>query len=223
MSQTIREYVIKPATQTVPLCGHVAGTPWQGADVLAIDNWPWYQGGDKQPTEARLLYDDAAIYVQFQCEDKHIYSEAAELNGDVYKDSCVELFASVEPEAGPDYFNFEANCCGVFHLGFGAARQGRKLVTAALAARVDVASSEAGPTRDESPDDARWWLAARLPFDLLSEFAGRSVSPKAGDYWMANFYRCGGKTDEQYACWNPIIASQPDFHRPECFGPLVFA
>jgi len=218
----MRQYTIKPAPQTVPLCGEVAGTVWQAAETLAIDNWPWYQAGDKQPTQTRLLYDEAAVYIQFQCQDKHIYSEATELNGDVYKDSCVEFFANVAPEVGPGYFNFEANCCGVFHLGFGPGRGGRKLITEDLAGLIAVACSEPGPTRDESPDDSGWWLAARIPFDVLSEFTGRDVSPKAGDYWRANFYRCGGKTDDQYACWNPITSPQPDFHRPECFGRLIF-
>ena len=217
------EYTIRPATQTVPLVGDIAGTPWEAADVLMIDNWPWYEAGEKQPTEARLLYDSTAVYVQFQCTDKHIHSEATELNGDVYKDSCVEFFAAIAPDVGPEYINFEANCCGVFHLGFGAGRQGRKLIAFGLASQIDVASSEPRPMREELPEDSGWWLAARLPFDVLSGFSGRSVAPQSGDHWLANFYRCGGKTDDQYACWSPIDVPHPDFHRPECFGRLVFA
>jgi len=219
----MRKYTVRRTTEAPPLAGDVADTPWRAAEIASIDNWPWYQGGQKQPTEVRLLFDAEAIYVQFQCIDKHIYSRVTELNGPVYEDSCVEFFAATDPDAAGGYFNFEANCCGVFHLGFGPGRDGRKLITPELASRIEIVSSEPGPTRDESPDDGSWWLAVKLPFDVLGEFTGTPAAGRAGDAWRANFYRCGGKTDGQYACWNPIAAARPDFHRPECFGRLRFA
>jgi len=48
------------------------------------------------------------------------------------------------------------------------------------------------------------------------------IRDRSGTVWRANFYRCGGKTDTQYACWNPIGCEKPDFHRPEFFGDLTF-
>ena len=169
-----------------------------------------------------MLYRDEHLYVQFQCDDVHSYSEATELNGPVYRDSCVEMFAAPDPDSHAGYFNFEANCCGTFHLGFGHGRGDRKLIPPEPASRITVASSVPTSTKDESPDDDRWWLAVRLSFEALSELTGLDVHPKCGDVWRANFYRCGGKTDDQYACWNRIAAPAPDFHRPECFGRLRF-
>lgn len=218
----MKSYTIKRTTARPVLSGQIEASAWRRADVLAIDNWPWYQQGDKQPTAARVLYDDAAIYVQFQCTDRHIYSRTTELNGPVYKDSCVEFFAMVQPDVEPDYFNFEANCCGVFHVGFGPGRKDRNLISPELASQIEVAGSEPGPTRDESPNDANWWLAARLPFDTLGRFTGRAIAPKPADRWRANFYRIGGKTDVQHACWNRIEVPRADFHRPEYFGQVIF-
>ena len=60
-------------------------------------------------------------------------------------------------------------------------------------------------------------------FEFLREFTGRPVAPKAGTRWLANFFRCGGKTDCQFASWNNIVWKHPDFHRPEFFGELRFA
>jgi hypothetical protein len=97
------------------------------------------------------------------------------------------------------------------------------LSTPAQAARIKVATSVPGSTKEESPSDNGWWLAAELPWDMLSEFTGVKIAPKAGTAWRANFYRCGGKTDEQYGSWNPITSPKPDFHRPECFGNITFA
>jgi len=219
----MRCYTVKKASGPVPLIGDVEGTVWQQAEVVGVDNWPWYKSGDKQATEARVLWDDDAVYVQFHCQDKHIYAGQTELNDNVYKDSCVEFFANSSPDEGQEYFNFEANCCGTFHVGFGSGRHGRRLIDADVAKGIEVVTSVPGPTKDESPDDDGWWLAAKLPLRTLSEFTARPVCPHAGDRWRANFYRIGGKTDVQHACWSRIDLPTADYHSPDFFGELLFA
>ncbi len=218
----MRRYTIRSVRQAPPLVGRVAGTPWEAAGVLRIDNYPWYERGEKQSTAVRMLYDRRAVYVQFRCRDRHISARATQLNGDVYLDSCVELFAMPDPEVSGDYFNLEINCCGCMHLGWGPGRRGRRLVTPQLSRRIRIAASVAAPTKEESGADRRWWVAAALPLETLSDFAGRAVRPGPGDRWRANLYRCGGRTDPQYACWSPIDRPQPDYHRPEFFGTLCF-
>lgn len=195
---------------------------WDVAESLSIDNYPWFKGGQKQNTRVAVLYDDKALYALFVCEDKHIYSVATQSNGPVCLDSCVELFATPEPARGPDYFNFEANCCGTMLLGWGPERNDRVLANTDIFKQVRVATSIPSPTRGETPGDDGWWLAVALPYSAISKLAGRTISVKSGDQWKANFFRCGGKTDDQYACWNPIVTPKPDFHRPEQFGTLVF-
>ena len=220
----MKSYTIRRAAGPVALTGDAKAGPWASAESLAVDQFPWCKGGVKEATAARVLYDARAIYVQFICQDGHISTEVRPLNGNVCCDSCVEFFATVDPAKGPDYFNFEVNCCGQIHLGFGPRRGAdRKLVAAPLASRIRVASSVPGPTKDESPDDKGWWLAAELPFDMLSEFAGVKIAPAAGSVWRGNFYRCGGKTNQQFAAWNPPGTPRPDFHCPEFFGELTFA
>ena len=216
------QYTIKRATGSVPLTGDVAG-PWAAANVLKIDNYPWYKAGQKQGTDVRLMYDDQNLYVQFRCEDKHIFSKETKHNGLVCLDSCVEFFATIDPASGPHYFNLEINCCGVIHMGYGEQRHGRILMDEKAAKGITIKTSEPGPTREESPSDNGWWVAVKVPLALIGEFAGKKVQPKPGTPWKANFYRCGGKTDDQYAVWNPIPWKQPDYHRPEFFGELTFA
>ncbi|HAU38385.1 MAG TPA: hypothetical protein DCX07_11820 [Phycisphaerales bacterium] len=218
---TKRTYTIARAPQPPALTGRVEGTPWALAEVARIDAFPWHSAGSRQATQARILYDESALHVQFLCEDRHVFSRVTDLNGPVCQDSCAELFFQPDPAGG--YFNFEVNCCGVFHLGYGKERAGRKLISSALAAEISVAASEPPPTRAERPDDAGWWAAARLPFAVLGEFAGRTVRARAGDVWRGNLYRCGGKTDPQYACWQAIDLPRPDFHCPDRFGEFRLA
>ena len=215
-----QNYVIHRAAGPVRLaCDDPA---WRQAETLSIGEYPWFQSGDKQGTNVAMLYDDSAVYALFVCEDAHIHAVETKPNGNVYLDSCVELFAMPTPGRDPAYFNFEANCCGTVHLGFGAAREGRRLAPPSVHNELCVVTSVATATREESPNDDGWWLAAALPFDAISELAGFDVAPTPGASWRANLYRCGGKTDPQYACWNIIAWEKPDFHRPEFFGTLKF-
>jgi hypothetical protein len=215
-------YNIKRAQGPVPLCGESQGQPWQRAEVAPIDEYPWFQAGRKQRTEVRLLWDDQALYAQFVCEDVHIFAQETRLNGKVCADSCVELFAAPQPDKREDYFNLEVNCCGVFMLGMGPGRHGRSLIDESMARQIEIVSSESAAPRDERPDDRGWWVAMRLPFAVVGAMAGHDVSPQPGDEWKGNFYRCGGKSDDQYATWAHIDAPKPDYHRPEQFGRLIF-
>jgi hypothetical protein len=117
------------------------------------------------------------------------------------------------------------NCCGTPLLGFNSGKGARTHIPPERRGLLRIATSVPGPTKDESPNDQSWWLAAALPFKLLDQFPSAPPPAKAGDVWRANFYRCGGKTDQQYACWSPIDPakqSEPSFHDPEFFGELVF-
>ncbi len=218
----MKEYIVRRTPIPAPLTADNYEGPWATANVLEIDQFPWYAGGSKQRTWVRALYDPDALYLQFHAEDRHISSKVTELNGPVCTDSCVEFFASPEPDKRPHYFNFEANCCGVFHLGWGAGRPRRRLIGRDLANGIEVMTAFPGKTKEESPADEHWWLTVTLHFDILGEFIGRPIAAKPGSVWKGNFYRCGGVTDPQYATWNPVGTPGPDFHQPEFFGTLRF-
>lgn len=222
----MKQYVIEQTEEFVPLTDDHAGTPWADAESFALDEFAWHDGGPKPLTTGRALYDSEALYLRFDVTDHEIHAEVTELNGPTFEDSSVEFFARPAPASGK-YLNFEANCCGQFKLGwqepdYAARGVGRDLVSPALAERITVETSEEGPTRDPRPDDASWWLAARLPFDALSSFTGHDVAPSAGTTWTGNFYR-SGLPDAQKATWNRIEEREPVYHSPEYFGRLRFA
>jgi len=221
----MRRYTVKKASSRVSLSNQVLGTAWADAESLSIDNCPWFKSGWKEATTVRLLYDERAVYVQFLCDDKYIYAEHTEINSSVCQDSCVEFFAMPEPDGEGRYFNLEVNCCGNFLLGWGKNRQeitsnfvDPKLSTEYL----KIAASVAGPKKEEAAEDNGWSVAVEIQFELLSRLSSRKIQPTRGTIWRANFYRCGGKTNQQYACWNWVDTPNPDYHRPEFFGKLVF-
>lgn len=219
----MKTYRIVQTDQPVPADGRALG-PWARAEAAAICEFPWYRGGLRQGTTVRMLYDQSALHMLFTAADRHISAGVTELNGPVCTDSCVELFAAVEPKVGPEYFNLELNCCGVLHMGWGSQRDSRRLICEDLAGRIEVSGSEQGPMpREPRDDDEGWHLVVKLPWDVLDAFVGREIRPRPATVWRGNFYRCGGQVEPQFACWNPIDTDGPDYHRPECFAELHFA
>ncbi|MCK4627061.1 MAG: carbohydrate-binding family 9-like protein [Phycisphaerae bacterium] len=215
-----KNYLVRRAAGTVRLaCDDQA---WSRADVLSIDEYPWYTAGEKQDTTVAVLYDERAVYLLFVCADKHISAVETQPNGWVCKDSCVEFFIAFESEGVIKHLNFEANCCGTIHLGFGAWREVRSHAAPEVLDAVEVKTSIPTPTKEEFLTDDGWWLSAKIPFEAMSKMVGSDVAPKSGDTWRVNFYRCGGKTDPQYAAWNRIDWPEPDYHKPEFFGTLTF-
>ena len=198
-----------------------AADPWPDVEAAEIGCFPWYKGGVKQATAVRACYDGECLHLLYECEDKHISAQCTQLNGPVYRDSCVEFFAS-PPEDPDHYFNVEVNCCGTMLLGYGSRMDGRRNGTEEIASRLGVAHSVPGPTKEESPADDGWVLQMRLPFEALSQLVGTPLTVAPGTQWRANCYRIGGLTDPQYGCWSPINWPRPNFHRPECFGLLQF-
>lgn len=220
MSLDRPSYTVKKIDTPVEMSAEPDTLPWKNLRLLEIDNYPWYSAGNRQRTVVRAGYGPDDIHLLFDCEDAHIAASARESNGSVCQDSCVEFFA--RPPKTEKYFNLEINCCGDILLGYGANRQNRDLADPALIHQIGVVTTVEERPKYEDPDDDGWALQVRLPIEVLRQLTGRTIEPSPGDRWNANFYRCGGITDPQYACWAPIDAPSPDFHRPEYFGTIVF-
>ncbi|WP_049895526.1 carbohydrate-binding family 9-like protein [Halopiger xanaduensis] len=224
----MKTYTIARATDDVPLTGAIEGTVWEDVPAVDLEEFTWHDGGSdpKLTTTARVCYDERALFLQFHAEDDDITASVTELNGPTFEDSSVELFADPTPDADSRYFNFEPNCCGQFKLAWQEAGWeergiGRTLIDPDLAERIDVRTSVPGPTKESRPDDEDWWLAARIPFDVLSDVTGLEIRPTSGTEWRGNFYR-SGLPDHQKSTWNPIEKATPDYHSPEYFGRLRF-
>jgi len=111
-------------------------------------------------------------------ESNHIYATTSSLNGPVWEDSCVELFAAVDPAHKERYPNFELNCLGTIHCGVGTDRTDRSLITQEIAESIGVKTSISGPTKTPAADDEHWWAAIAIPYQALAAVTGTSISPE---------------------------------------------
>jgi len=193
---------------------------WQTIDAIEINNYPWYQGGTKQDTQVRISANNKTLFIQFIAQDNYSYAKQTELNNmQVCEDSCVEFFFSPSGILGSSYVNLEVNCCGTLHLAYGTGRESRQFISLEAASLIQCKTSIASPVKFESENDKEWTVEIALPFAAIEKMTGESVNKEK---WFANVYRCGGRTEPQYAVWHDIDSPEPDYHRPEKFAELVF-
>ncbi len=167
-------------------------------------------------TVARMLWDEANLYVAFECQDDDAWARPGRRDDDpLYEDEVVELFA--DPlGAGRDYAEVEVSPANVrFDARFATWRS--DLAAARLwdsrartAARV-----ERGPGGDRA-----WIVEMALP---LAALRGAAPPPRPGTRWRVNLYRL--ETHNRAGVAEGSAFSAPlrrDFHALDRFGWLVF-
>jgi hypothetical protein len=218
----MNQYTIKKITT---INNNTSFSPdWQGIDAIAINHFPWYLEGKKQNTQVKLSANNETLFIQIIAHDNYSFAKQTELNHMlICEDSCVEFFFSPSGVHGSSYVNLEVNCCGTLHLAYGAGRDNRQFISREVAHLIQrkssIPASAASPAKRESEHDNEWIVEIALPFAVIEQLTGESVNKHK---WFANFYRCGGRTEPQYAVWNNIDVVIPDYHRPEYFGELTF-
>lgn len=178
----------------------------------------WKEFSYKPEVQFKITNDEQLIYLQFNVREKYIRAEETTINGDVYKDSCVEFFIS--PRANGNYYNFEFSCIGVPHVAYGPDRYQRIKLPVEIIEQIKIKSSLGVEPFAEKQGDFSWKLNVEIPiscfiYDGLKSFAGLRA--------RANFYKCGDATSEpHFLSWSPIETENPDFHQYSFLGNLLF-
>lgn len=182
---------------------------------IATINWKEF---DYLPrVQFRIGHTGDEIWLKYYVNEQHLRALETRINGDVYKDSCVEFFISHDNE---NYYNFEFSCIGTIHLAWGPGRKQRKFVDPALAEKIQVKSSLGKHPFDNKSGDFTWEMMVRIPVET---FAYSRINSFNNLKSSANFYKCGDETAvPHYVTWNPVSTEQPDYHRPEYFGKVIF-
>ena len=219
----MKTYCVRRAAGPVALDGAWDSAVWHRAGTAPVAHCV---GGDfeHQPvTQARVLYDDQALYVAFRVEDRYVQAAAQTWHDKVCRDSCVELFFTPGEDTSVGYFNFEINCGGVMLAHFQPAPgENIRQMPLELCETIDIWSSMPHQVEPEIAEPTTWQVAYRLPLAILGHFL-KITPPQTGVRWKANFYKCADKTSHpHWLSWAPIDTPGPNFHRPDSFGALLF-
>lgn len=184
----------------------------------SIDILNWKKAFPYKPDlKFRIGHTGNEIWLKYYVKEKNILALETRTNGDVYKDSTVEFFISLDKK---NYYNFEFNCIGTIHIAYGLGRNNRTPVTPKIAETIEIESSLGNQPFKEQSGSFEWEMMIRIPiecfeFDKIKSLNGLKAS--------ANFYKCGDETsDPHFVTWNPIETENPDYHRPEFFGEVEF-
>lgn len=183
---------------------------------IASANWAEYPF---RPQAAfRIAYTPEGFCLHFRVGEPDLRARYGEDNGSVWTDSCVEFFLQPTPD-GP-YYNIECNCIGTLLLGVGTGRYDRVRIPAEKLRATDRYASLGRTPFETRPAQGAWEVALSVPYGLFSR---HTLAPKPGDTMRGNFYKCGDELPRpHFLSWNPIRTPQPDFHRPEWFGEMIF-
>jgi hypothetical protein len=191
----------------------VVGSAFERTQEARLNEFPWDENGYRPDSRARLGWNEKGLYVLMYADEQEIRTVETRIGGDVYLDSCMELFLMPEPESGL-YFNFEASASAVVHLGIGFGRHGRTTFTY-MPAGIRIAASE---------HKGGWWAVS---YSISAEFikANFGVELKEGLKMRGNFYKCADGSDKpHYGMFKGYFdVPSPDYHRPERFASFVTA
>jgi hypothetical protein len=183
----------------------------------AIQVINWEEFNYKPQVNFRIGHTGDEIWLKYYVKEKHLRARETRTNGDVYKDSCVEFFISVD---GENYYNFEFSCIGTIHLAYGPGRHNRKFVTPEIAEKIEIESSLGSQPFNDKSGNFEWEMMIRIPIETFAYSNLKTFKELKG---KVNLYKCGEETAEtHYVTWNPIETENPDYHRPEYFGKIWF-
>lgn len=182
-----------------------------------IDTINWEAFPYRPGLQFRIGHVGNEIWLKYYVKEKNILAQETRTNGDVYKDSTVEFFISLD---GKNYYNLEFNCIGTIHIGYGTGRGNRTPIPPELAEKIEIKSTLGNQPFTEKSGNFEWEMMIRIP---LKTFKFDKINTLSGLRAAANFYKCGDETsDPHFVSWNPIETKNPDYHCPEFFGKVEF-
>ena len=164
-----------------------------------------------------ILHDGDTIYLRYTVEEQSVAAVAAEDNGPVWRDSCVEMFCSFD---GVGYYNLEANAAGRVLLSYRVPTEDKVMADAGILASIGRYPSLGDKPFGQRVEQTCWSLMLTVP---AAAFFRSGIESLCGLVATANFYKCGDDLIEpHFVSWSPIDSPEPNFHLPQYFGRVCF-
>ena len=185
--------------------------------VAAIDSFMWDVNGCKPESYAAMFaVEGEGIHAILWSFEKDIRCECTNRDDPVYTDSCLELF--IMPVNGDErYINFEVNPKGVYLSQIGTCRADRVFIKELTALEPVI------HTMDIEEDGKKaWGYEIIIPESFVSDLYQTDFKVTESTI-KGNFYKCAdGAEYPHYGSHFPVKTVNPDFHRPEFFGEIIF-
>lgn len=212
-AQSKMNYKIVHIEKDFPV-GELDNKLWSKAKEVSIKT---YWSGENAPKDrqfkAKILWSDTAVYVRFEANQNEplIVSEKPNLTtktkGLWDRDVC-EIFFAPNKDEPRKYFEFEIAPNGEW-IDLGIYQKPDERIT-----DWDYFS---GMKSAALVEKNKVTMAIKIEWNAFGK------TPKSGDVWRGNIYRCIGKGETRgYLAWSPTETKEPAFHVPEKFGEFEF-
>ncbi len=191
----------------------VTGKPvWAQIEEISMDN-RYLDTKDDVSASAKLCYDDEALYVRMSTTEPETRSKETGPLCEPCLDSCLEFFFS--PVLGDDrYLNIEFNSRGAYFFGIGS--NIKDLIRLIPNGNPHVFSARISRRNDG------WSITYKIPHNLVKRLFPL-YDPAPGNTIRANFYKCSEAAEEpNFLSWSRVEGRILNFHRPNCFGKIIF-
>ena len=163
----------------------------------------------------KMFHSGEKLYVRFDVEEGYTAARVAADNGEVWTDSCCELFLSLDGEA---YYNVETTCIGKMLIGY--RKKGQDVIHAGdeILSQVERHTSLGTEPFEERVGENKWSLMLGLPTAIMHQ---HKVDSWNGLKLKVNLYKCGDNLSKpHFLSWQPIDLPQPCFHCPPFFKEI---
>lgn len=198
-----------------------AGAPdWDAVPVTLIDCFCWKEQYPYQPrsTAQVCLVDNTRLAVRLCSYEESPVSVCRQLDGPVYKDSCIEFFFNPYPQTSDCYLNFECNHAGWLFINYGSETDWHfRHKTTELGLPHPPVTTFCG----KDGFGAYWGVSFEIPLDFFLPIYGQGEL-LSSHRLRGSFFKCGDDTPRpHFGSWQQIQSDKPNFHLPEYFGDLI--
>ena len=185
----------------------------EGAErnVLEMKN-RYLETQDNVASRAAIAYNDEELVVHMELDAPEISNVEQGPLGRPCVDSCLEFFFS-PMEGDKRYFNIEFNLggCLTFCLG-----DGNGLT------RFTIVKPEETMSFRSVRTEKGFYIDYKVPYTIIRRFFP-DFKVYSGKRIKANCYSCAERTQvRHFLSWSLIDDKRFSFHRPECFGTMIF-
>jgi hypothetical protein len=219
-----------PAGAAVTIDGRLDEPSWQSAGASKTGPFVNVGSGKEDPSqpaqgEARLLWDDAFLYVAFEVRDKTVTGgfPPGATDPHLWERDTVEVMLDPDGDGdNRDYYEIQINPQNlVFDTrydnynspnGNGKGPFGHEEWSAGVVSAVALD----GTLDDDADEDRGYTVEAKIPWASFAK--AKSAPPAPGDSWRMNFY---AMQNNGGTAWSPILGDG-NFHRARRFGRVRF-
>lgn len=185
-------------------------------EAIACNNW-----AEEFPyapkVNFRMFHSGEDLHLRFEVEEQYTQALVERDNGNVWTDSCVEFFLSLDDRG---YYNFETTCIGRMLMAFRKVKPEPTYATEEILSLIERTPSIGSEPFAELIGENKWTMTLKIPASALFRHELKSWQ---GVEARMNLYKCGDNlTKPHFLSWRAIDMPSPNFHVPQFFETVKF-